>query len=352
MKSFTENTKPQNEVRIGAANIGHVAKLAGVSTATASRAFSTPSIVTLETAERIFKAAKRLNYTPNPLARGLRGGKTETIGILWSFGGSPTVAEFTRDIVMRVQKHGYIANISDHGSDPQITRKLIENYTVRGIDGLVFQFAMDNSGYIKEYLDNFAKIKAVLIVTAEYLPVEYDQIIIDGLGAYRASARHFIETGRKNIGLVIPHRVNKEKAQAFADEVTRHGLAFVPQNNLVDLNYTKNWISELHSTLESKYANKPFPFDALMCSSDEIAMATMLWLREKGVRTPDDVAIIGYNNSIPCEFQYPPLASCDRHILKMSETIEKMLFERIENPKLPPRTVEMPIEFVWRKSAG
>jgi LacI family transcriptional regulator len=182
--------------------------------------------------------------------------------------------------------------------------------------------------------------------------MEYDQIIIDTFGAYRESARHFIKTGRKRIGIIVPYGNNKEKAQAFADEIRKHGLVFNLQNGIVDLNYDENWIRNLHDTFESKFANKPFPFDALMCSNDEIAMATMFWLRKKGLRIPDDVAIIGYNNSIPCELQYPPLASCDRHTRKTSETAEKMLFERIENPKLPPRTVEIPIEFVWRESAG
>jgi LacI family transcriptional regulator len=92
--------------------------------------------------------------------------------------------------------------------------------------------------------------------------------------------------------------------------------------------------------------------DALLCSCDEAAITAISWLTARGIHVPDDVAVVGFNNSSIDEHQAVPLASVDRREDEMIDAALQMLYSRLKEPALPVRRVELPMQFVWRRSAG
>jgi DNA-binding LacI/PurR family transcriptional regulator len=103
--------------------------------------------------------------------------------------------------------------------------------------------------------------------------------------------------------------------------------------------------------LDERFSER-FPFDAVLCASDEGAAAMIKWLRRRGLNVPGDVAVRGFNGAEWGESMSPPLASVDRRDEAVGTEIDRMVFARLKNPDLPPQRRTIPMRMIWRESAG
>lgn len=345
-----------------ASNIEHVARLAGVSRATAARAFSEPTRVAEKTRARILEVADSLHYTPNPLARGLAGGTTHSVGMLLSLAGAPGIAELTRNISKRLLQKGYVCFVADSGIPAeesrdalQTNRSLIQEYVRRGVDGLILQHP-DNYLAYDNCMDTFSQFRSVTIIDFAPRDISCDQIILDRHESYCRIAEHFVATGRRRPAIIIkPNNLNEHKIQAYGRVFQSHGIRF-DQDQVIDAwrNDTDDICNNelVINTLDARFAGRPFPFDCLMCSNDIAAMAAMSWLRAHNLRVPQDVAVCGFNNEEVTRFSQPPLASVDRRDRELASAVVDLFSNRIAQPDREPQRVNLPMEFVWRTSAG
>lgn len=335
-----------------------IAQMAGVSQATVSLVLNQRGDamrINRKTQARVIDAAKQLNYVPNYLARGLKGASTQTIGLLWSFAGSPTTAGLAHDLARRLSARDYMAYLADTFSEFDTTARILRDLAKRRVDGLVLQAGSLLSN--PDVLDALNMHSAVVVVTDRHRDIEFDQIVHDRCKAYRQMADHFASTGRKKPAILGQIDSNRNKVDAYCSRLAEHGIA---TDEVVTINLP--WIPE--NPLDrsrrlydcSRTMDKLFPgdvpFDALACMNDDTAISALAWLRGRGIRVPDDVALIGFNNAEAAEYQDPPLASVDRHDMVVADHIERLLFERIGDPDLPLRQVVTQMEFVRRQSAG
>ncbi|MFH1614075.1 MAG: LacI family DNA-binding transcriptional regulator [Planctomycetota bacterium] len=339
----TETLKP--------ATIYEVAKLADVSRMTVTRTFAGKGSVAEATKKRVLESAQRLNYTPNLLARGLAGGATNSIGVLWSFTGNPMAPEMTRKISMRFQEKGFLTNISSLASSIDLDKRLLAEHAQRNIDGVVLQA---NGDHVCEenYQQLLHRFRAVVVVTDKLLPIKFDQVVQDRLNCYRAVAEHFVKTGRKRPGIIIPVGGGKKKVATFVNFLRDSGLdmSYEPVVDVVRNNMSN--ADAVRRTLEEKFQGKAFPYDSVMCSTDEAAIITISWLNRAGLRVPQDVAVVGFNNVELGKHLNPPLATSERFSEKAAAAIEKLLLNRLKNPDLDVQHEEIAMEFLWRESAG
>jgi len=170
--------------------------MAGVSRATAARVFSAPHLVAEATREAVLKAAETIHYRPNLMARGLAGGRTNTIGVLWSLGGTPVSTGETRLMASELEKHGLMPYITEFNPDDPRSEDMLGEFARRGFDGVVIQIA---GGARPEYTglrEQVAQFRATVLVSDQPLGWDCDEVTRDRLGAYREAARHFARTGR------------------------------------------------------------------------------------------------------------------------------------------------------------
>ena len=307
-----------------------------------------------ETCNKVLDAARMLNYRPNPLARGLAGGKTGTIGVLWSFLSSPEAPDMIKEIAVRLQQRGLLAHVAAASSSVEIDKKLLVEYAQRRTDGLIIQ-TDDNMVLEEDYRRLLSRFHAVVLDTNHRKPLGCDQVIRDRLSAYQAVAKHFVETGRKSVGLVIPVEYSKDKVFAFTAALEKCGGS-VHRRMVID---TSKGVGDdvfdpnvVYASLEEQFGGETFPFDALMCSTDESAIVAICWLRRQGLKVPEDVAVVGFNNGPVAEYFDPPLASVERCSDKATEAIVRLLCERLGNREMPFQELHIPMRFVWRESAG
>jgi DNA-binding LacI/PurR family transcriptional regulator len=285
---------------------------------------------------------------------GLNGGKTHTIGLVWSLGGPHGAGETTHDITWRMQKHGYRTHLAEHGDDPRITADLLADFSRRHVDAIILQ---NNNSELEEetILRQLEAFPAALMVSS--LPpaegLNIDHLHHDRLPAYVQAAEHFAQSGRHRPAVLGVWPSAKSKSRAFFDQARRHGMeigagAEIGTDGKVAVSVT----AACRRALEKRFDGHDFPFDALMCTSDEYAIVAIDFLRRQGLRVPQDVAVAGFNDSLFAPYCAPPLASGNRRDEEVAAAIEEMILRRLDHPELPPQRQYIPARFIWRESAG
>jgi DNA-binding LacI/PurR family transcriptional regulator len=303
-----------------------------------------------ELTEKVRNSALKLGYRPNILARGLKGGKTQTIGIVWSLKGFHTPVDLVQNIAFQVQQRGYVSHISDSFCDADAINQILLDYAQRGVDAVVVQMVPGMPIHI--CLRHLSYFRAMVFVPSFPLPEAVDQVVVNRDRAIHDLVDQFIKTGRKRPYIMVPLNPRIEKIAPFLDRLNYHGI---PAGDDFVIPYQSHKVKELPdicwNLLESRFADQ-IPFDALFCGVDEVAIVAYKWLMARGRKIPQDVAIVGFNDSIFSKYLSPSLASIDRCDDEVAEVIEKILFNRLENPNLAPQQVTIPMKFVWRESAG
>ena len=336
-------------------NIYHVAELANVSAMTVTRAFSGKAPVAQQTRERILDAARKLGYRPNLLARGLRGGSTRTIGLLWSLCPPHSSIGQVRDITSRLMNYHYACQVVDSLSDPGIIRHSIEDFVDRRLDGVILGDWM-NMKYDEEMIALLKRLPAVLLVLRKYNPqLPFDQLVLNDDAPVAEITGHFIKSGRRHL-LFLHSSGHDGRVGIFQDILKRNGL---PSGSESAFDITKNihWTvtpfnwnvyPECFNEQEKRYGK----YDGVICSTDEGAAILIRELRKIGRHVPRDTAVCGFNNSYMSEFFTPPIASVRRMESETAGRIADMILARLENPAMESQTETINMEFVYRESAG
>jgi LacI family transcriptional regulator len=222
---------------------------------------------------------------------------------------------------------------------------------MRGVDAVILQCPqpLANALDLERELKPF---RASLVVFLEPCSYPGDMIVHERGPAFRAVADHFVDCGRRRPAILIYEKANRPKVEAFLSQLQSRGIP-TEDCSVIDLPAPPNGaeLSEVEKCLEKRFASG-VAFDALLCSTDEYAVAAIHWLRRRGLRVPEDVAVAGVNDSPVSRYLDPPLASIARDDAKLCESIVELLFRRLEQLSAPPQRRTVPMQFVWRESAG
>ena len=347
---------------ISKVTISDIARRTGFDKSTVSLVLSrkkTGGRISEPTRERILAAVKELNYRPNMLARGLRGGRTHSVGILLVF-SVPDTTRMARSLTMGAMRHGCTPYVVDSQEDPELITSVLLDLLDRQADGVIIEtlhpLEMDS-----ELVMTLKYFRAAVVLGRHYHEgLGLDQIVYDSCSAIRAVADHFARSGRQRPAFLKTKSMAKNMTNAFTEQLGDHGIT-VTADQLVTLKHEYDqekalgrweWAKWAYEAMEAHCSKGGVPFDALLCPSDVVAVAAMSWLRERGLRIPEDVAVVGFNNTDWAGYLDPPLASVARQRQRVSALVEEMLFSRLEKPDLPIRAERIAMEFVHRESAG
>lgn len=330
-----------------------IAKEAGLSHSTVSLVLNQRGDelgIRRETQKRVFAIAKKLNYVPNPLAKGLRGGRTHTLGVLWSMAGPHDSELMTRRIALRAYKQGYITQLADHLGGQQLVQRALSDLARRSVDAVVMQDGPGDFLHRPEIIELLKSFPAALVVSTQAWDAPCDLIVHDRLSAYREVVDHFADSGRQRPGILLPLSTSRDKADAFVEHAHLRGLTSADVID-VPLSDDRKLTACYRDALDRAFPNN-FPFDCLLCSTDEGAVVAMSWFRQRGLKIPADVAVVGFNDSMMSEFLDMPLASIDRRDEQVADAIEHLIFTRLSVSDKPLERVHVPMRFIWRESAG
>lgn len=321
-----------------------VARVAGVSVASASRALNGGS-VSPGVQRKVQAAAEQLGYMPNAAARSLRERRTHQLAFAVADIGNPFYVTMMTGIESLTKAEGYRLLVHSTGGDPADEVSLIESMSHRYVDGLIISPLRVTDGLLRALARS-----AFPIVVASNLPEGslVDSVRTDNAAAVEMAVKHLLAGGRQRLAMVngpLETMPGAVRARAFQETLAAAGLAAGPAPIECAADFTHTAGQAAARRLLSR--SQP---DAVMCANDLIAVAVIRTLAETGRRVPDDVAVAGIDNTELAEFHLPSITSVSLESAALGETAARMLLDRIADPDLPPRREVLAPRLVVRES--
>lgn len=324
--------------------IKDIAKIANVSHTTVSRALNDSPLINENTKRKIKEIAKQLNYSPNYNAKSLVLDKSYNIGLFFSSLDQGTSAHFFHEVVKEVNqviKDKY--NLIVRGIDDHKDYNSIHN---KNFDGLiVMSQSMNDNSFIYNILE---KQIPMVVLNREIEGASTIQILSDDRdGAYKAT-EYLIQCGHEKIG-VIEGKTNFRSTQARIEGVIE---AFINNHIPINRNYFMSGDYSFQSGFLAmkeilKLQDQP---TAVFCFNDDMAIGAIKAVSENGLKVPDDISIIGFDDNIFSVFSLPALTTVKRRMGEISGKGAQKLLKLINNERLEPETLYVDTELIIRDS--
>jgi LacI family transcriptional regulator len=303
------------------ATIRDVAAAAGVSIGTASKALNGQGKLRPETRERVAQAAERLGFAPNTLAQALLAGRSFTVGLITS----DSFGRFSIPVMLGAEDALGTGQISvfmcDTRDDQGREQRYIEMLAARRVDGLIV------TGRRIEPRPAVRTGPGIPVVYAMTQPAEgHDPAVLpDDEGGGRMAGEHLLSIGRSRIATISgPERFLAARLRAQGLITTLEAAGMEPCGDVRFGEWTERWGREAAGQL---LADRP---DAIFCGSDQIARGVADTLRAVGLRVPDDVALVGFDNWGPMALgALPPLTSIDMCLEDVGRVAAELLLATI-----------------------
>lgn len=306
------------------ATIKDVAALAGVSAATVSRALDDHPEISHETKARVRAACAELGYVPNAAARGLTGQATHTIGLVVPEISNPYFSAMATAIEQTAAASGYRVFLSNSLRKPEQELRAIENFMARQVDGiLISPISPQTQARHRDILGSTPCV---------YLGVNHGEdcsyVMADNeAGAYQA-ARYLLRLGHRDIlflGGRPTSRTRELRVQGFRRALAEAGLEGRELPAPPDVTLLRQWSYEAAPEL----LKGPLP-DAIFAFSDITALKIMEAAEERGVRIPEDVSLVGYDNIAFTALPRIHLTTVSQHKFQQSRIAVERLLEKID----------------------
>src|SRR5689334_22374752 len=327
------------------ATIREVAESAGVSYATVSHVINNTRVVTQETRERVLAAMVALDYRPNALARSLRQGKTNTIGLVLPDSANPFFAEISRSIEDEAFKKGYSVFLCNTELDTQRELFYVDVLSKKQVDGIIFVAAGDQA----DSLDFLLRQGMPVVMIDRDLPnVEVDAVLTDHqLGGFLAT-QHLIELGHRLIACIAgPSSItpSAERITGYRKALEQAGLPF-DESMLIRGDYHAESGMEI---TQSILQMDPRP-TAIFALNDLMALGALRAASEANCSVPKDLAVVGYDDLELARFTSPPLTTIAQPKREIGAQALTLLVDRISQKTRPPNRVVLPPELIVRGS--
>lgn len=318
--------------------IKDIAREAGVSYASVSRALSGSRGVSLKTAQRILEVAKRLNYSPNGIARNLVNQHSKTIGLIVPDISNPFFADIALAVIHTAEKAGYQTILSNSDWETRAQERQLQLMREQRVDGVILkpvQDAGDDMAYeslgLPAVLLHYSGSKVVSCVDTDH---EYGGYLI---------TRHLLTCGCRHIAFVggLPDsRSNLQRLEGYRRALREEGLT--PDTRLVrhgpftsESGYAIT--KELRELPDPKELRElPDPPDALFCGNDVIALGALQYAQESGIRVPRELCIAGFDGISYASLAQIRLTTIRQDRQRMGETATHLLLDAIEAKAAPP----------------
>ena len=325
-----------------------VARLAGVSAATVSRALEKPKSVAEATRARVMEAVVACGYTPNAVARNLRKQETRLITILLADVTNPFFNEIVRGIEQVARENNYSVLLADSENDPGRANAYGSLLAARRTDGMIL---LNGRLPVGLQLPVEKSVDAPIVVACEYLPnVDLPTVQIDNIAAAKQAAEHLLRLGHRRIGFVtgpVWNVLSRDRLYGYRDAVLERGLAF-------DLALVVNGDFSIQSGIVATVSllNLPSPPTAIFASNDEMAFGAIRAARDAGLRVPEDISVVGFDDIRFAAFVDPPLTTIRQPGQEIGRRAMGHLVKILGGERITDRRMLLPTELIVRGSTA
>lgn len=333
-----------------AATIRDVATVAGVSPSTVSKVLSGSDRISTETAERVLEVVRRLGYRPNSIAQSLRTRSTLTIGMINRDAASE--ADFALQMMVGVERvtrsHGFHLLFGNAGSDPAQERETIASMLDKQVDGLIF---VDSQVRARE-TPPLPSTSVPHVFLYEYvLDGSAPSVIPDDEGGGHAATRHLLSLGHRRVAYVngdAGFEAARQRHSGYGRALREAGLD-VDERLVIEAG---TWREEGGFDAAHRLLDRPSPPTAIFFANDYLAIGALDAFRERSVRVPEDVSVLGFDDRSAARHTRPPLSTVRLPFAEMGEIAGQLLLRRIQGTDVAPGVQRVPCPIVERDSTA
>lgn len=322
-----------------------VAERAGVSVNTVSRAINNKSDINEETKKRVLKVAQELGYVQNATAVALRTKKTRTLGVVIADNRNPFYAEVLNGIEEAAREKNYHIILANTQRDYQKEEEAINLLLAKRVDGLLITPVQDRNDDIKNLIE--ANIPFV-IVGRDFKNIEVDAVYNDEVKGGFLATKYLIKKGHKRIALIngfLHKSPARGRLEGYKKALKEYGIPF--DDSLVSVGDidVKDGYERTKQLLE-----KNLDFTAIFAYNDMMAFGAMRAIKEKGLRIPEDIGLVGYDD-IPFSSLISPSLTTIR-LKKQELGVEslKLLLSRINVSRKKTKKIMLDVELKIRET--
>lgn len=327
-----------------------VARAAGVSQSTVSHVLNKTRHVSPTVAERVKHAIENTGYTYDSIARSLRTGRTNTVGLAVSAISNPYFGEVVHAIESELSTAGYTIILVDSHDDPSREVTVLNELLGRRVDAVIVAPSEDVAGVVRQL-----RARHVPAVLFDRIPDGIDLSGMDAVGVENVESMaslvdHFTSAGHTRIAIIAGRSglsTTVERVEGFRKGIARAGLA--PAGGLIT--YSELGERPANIALRSLLSSSNPP-SAIITANNIITIDSMRTLRELRITVPDDLALASFDDFAWADLFHPRLTAIAQPIAELAHRAVTLLLERLDNPDLPSRIETLKPTLMHRDSCG
>lgn len=325
-----------------------IAKEANVSPATVSRVLNRQGNVRTETAQKVLRIAKAKKYSPNVMARSLRTKRSNLIGLIIPDIENPIYPAPVRGIQDVANRKDYSVIIHSTDGDERKEIETIRRLSAAGVDGLIINISESCTLLVEEISKLRKSSLPVVALGSRHPKLEIDCVSVDNeKGAYLA-VEHLLKLGHRKIAVVLGPKDNLSSKERFAGYKKAMDDYCAP--------IAEEWIYEGSFKLGSGYqaAKKLLAekkgIEAIFCVNDVMALGAMNAIQEEGLKIPEDIAVVGFDDIELAALSKPSLSTVAQPKYESGKIAAELLFKQIEGAQSPGKYYSIEPNLVVRQS--
>jgi len=326
--------------------IRDVARRANVSVATVSRVLNSPSLVQQTTRDRVLKAMKGCRYVYNALAGGLSARKTTTLGVIVPTITNPVFATVTKGIQDYARENGYSIILGNTDYNEENELRLIHLFQEKRADGMILNGPWRDGPIVAL----MKRSRLPFVVTWQTLQdKEVNLVAFDNFKSAYRIVEYLIGLGHRRIGMIAGKFSVSERAmmrwKGYRKCLADHNLPFDPQLVLErGYGFSDGKKALVH------LLNLPVPPTAVFCGNDILAIGAIVCAKEKGLRVPGDLSVVGFDDMEISAYYDPPITTMAVPAYEIGQLAAKLLIENIMGKVKTPQQYILETKLMIRGS--
>lgn len=328
--------------------INQVAKMAGVSTATVSRALNKPETVSEALKKKIERIIKKIGYIPNAGARSLMLKRTGSIGVIVPTLDNAIFAQGLEEFQRQLSQSGYQMLVGSTNYDPEIEYQQMRNLLLQGVEGIAMFGSSQKLELIR--LLRTRKLPYIHIGTLD-TPLNGYAAGFDNKKAIQLGVEYLVQVGHRNFGMIAGKTENNDRARDRVDGVVellkRHRIV-LKKESIIEVPYQ---IQDARIALKKLLQINP-SISAVVCGNDVLAIGALLEAQSQGIKIPYQCSILGFDNLELSRHIQPSLSTIHIDAIGMWSKAAHHLMSQINGINRLPRKILADVSLVIRDSTG
>jgi LacI family transcriptional regulator len=310
--------------------IKDIANVLGITPSAVSKALNDHPRISDKTKVAVIQVAENLNYQPNHLASALRKGKSNLVGVIIPKANSNFFSSVIENLEIILNKEGYNVIVTQSNESFEKECRNIDALLYTQVDGIIASMANETKD-----LSHYEKIKSkgvpLILFDRGENDLQVDYVGIDDYMSSQLVVKHLVDQGCKRIAHIggFSHtRIYRNRIRGYRDALEKFGLP-IEEGLIVECDLRIDDGRRIMSDL-LKLSNRP---DAVYVAGDYAALGALQVLKEKNIKVPQEIALVGFSNEPFTSFVTPSISTIDQHSSKIGELAAEAFLKRIAEPK-------------------